>query len=129
MYSTDSPVNLTIGSSSSIPYEKYSGFRPWPHIGALGLPARRTGRSINFEEGQAMKRLVTTLSMLALASLAMASDGVSPDRGQELFTSKQLGTNGKSCNICHPGGKGLENAAVYDEGKLGAIINQCITNP
>jgi len=76
-----------------------------------------------------MKRLVTTLSMLALASLAMASDGVSPDRGKELFTSKQLGTNGKSCNICHPGGKGLENAAAYDEGKLGAIINQCIANP
>jgi cytochrome c len=76
-----------------------------------------------------MKRIVLTLSMLAVASLAMAADVASPARGKELFTSKQLGTNGKSCSACHPYGKGLTKAATYDEEELGAIINQCILNP
>jgi hypothetical protein len=76
-----------------------------------------------------MKRIGLLLSMLAVASLSMAGDGVSPARGKNLFTGKQLGTNGKSCNLCHPDGKGLEKAAAYDEGELGEIINQCIKNP
>jgi cytochrome c len=76
-----------------------------------------------------MKRAVVSLGILAAASLAMAIDGVSPDRGRELFTGTHLATNGKSCNSCHPGGKGLEKAAAYDEGELGEIINQCIRNP
>ena len=76
-----------------------------------------------------MKRTGIALCMLAAASLAMAADGASPARGKELFTSKQLGTNGKSCNTCHPDGKGLEKAAAYDEGELATIINQCIKNP
>ena len=76
-----------------------------------------------------MKRTAITLSMLAVASMAMAGDGASPAKGKELFTSKQLGTNGKSCNLCHPDGKGLEKAAAYDGGELGTIINQCIKNP
>jgi hypothetical protein len=76
-----------------------------------------------------MKRTVLLFSMLAAASLAMAIDGVSPDKGKELFTGKKLGTNGKSCNSCHPDGKGLAKAAAHDVEELGAIINQCITNP
>lgn len=76
-----------------------------------------------------MKRIAITLSMLAAASLAMAGDGASTARGKELFTSKQLGTSGKSCSTCHPDGKGLTKAATYDAGELGEIINQCILNP
>lgn len=76
-----------------------------------------------------MKRIGIILSMLAVASLAMAGEGASLAKGKDLFTSKQLGTNGKSCNLCHPDGKGLEKAALYDEGELGEIINQCIKNP
>lgn len=76
-----------------------------------------------------MKRMVMTLSMLAVASLTMADDGASLSRGKELFTGNQLGTSGKSCSMCHPGGKGLEKAAAYDEGELGEIINQCLKNP
>jgi thiosulfate dehydrogenase len=68
------------------------------------------------------------LHVLAMASLAMASDGVSINKGKELFTSGQLGTNGKSCNLCHPGGKGLVKVTEYDDGQLGEIINQCIKN-
>ena len=76
-----------------------------------------------------MKRSVITLSLLAVASMAIAGDGASRAKGKELFTSKQLGTNGKSCNLCHPEGKKLEKAATYDERELGDIINQCIKNP
>ena len=75
-----------------------------------------------------MKRIVIILSLFAMSSMTMASDGVSISKGKELFTSKQLGTNGKSCNLCHPDGKGMEKAAVNDEGELGGIINQCIKN-
>ena len=73
-----------------------------------------------------MKQMVLILSVLAMTSLAMTVNGASPAKGKELFTSKQLGTSGKSCSSCHPDGKGLAKAAEYDEVELGAIINQCI---
>jgi hypothetical protein len=97
--------------------------------GTFTPPARRISQDNYCGEEHTMKQLVLTLSMIAVASVAMAGVGASADKGKELFTSKQLGTNGKSCNICHPDGNGLEKAAVYDEGELGAIINQCIKNP
>jgi len=73
--------------------------------------------------------LVVTIGLLAAASLALAGEGASPEKGKELFAGRQLGTNGKTCNLCHPDGKGLEKAAVYDEAELGEIINQCIKGP
>jgi len=76
-----------------------------------------------------MKQLLLTLILIAASSLALADSGVSRARGKELFTSPQLGTNGRSCNSCHPDGKKLEKAAAYDEGNLGEIINQCIKGP
>ena len=82
-----------------------------------------------YGEENAMKRMAFSVCMLAAASMAMAGEGASPAKGKELFTSKQLGTNGKSCNLCHPDGKGLGKAAAYDDGELGEIINQCIKNP
>ena len=77
-----------------------------------------------------MKRVIICISMIAsLASSAPASDSVSIDKGKELFKSTHLGTNGKSCDSCHPDGKRLTNAFEYDDVKLGEIINQCITKP
>jgi len=76
-----------------------------------------------------MKRIGISLSILAVASLALAGNGASAGKGKELFTGKKLGTNGKSCSTCHPDGKGLKKAAAYDDEELGSIINQCITNP
>ena len=76
-----------------------------------------------------MKQLLLTLILIAASSLALADSGVSRARGKELFTSPQLGSNGRSCNSCHPDGKKLEKAAAYDEGNLGEIINQCIKGP
>ncbi len=77
-----------------------------------------------------MKKLVITVGMLtALASLALAADAPSLERGKELFSSTQLGTNGKSCASCHPGGNRLAQAAGYTEGELSGIVNACIKKP
>jgi cytochrome c peroxidase len=51
--------------------------------------------------------------------------------GKLLFNDVGLGTTGKSCDSCHAGGKGLEGvgAKYSGEGKLTAVINNCIKNP
>lgn len=76
-----------------------------------------------------MKHLVISLSLLAITSLAFAAEEASVVKGMELFKSPQLGTNGTTCNTCHPDGKGLTKAATYDEKKLSGIINTCIKAP
>ncbi len=60
------------------------------------------------------------------------------EKGKALFNDPKLGgaTSGKSCNSCHPDGKGLENATDKKEftimGKkqkgLEAAVNFCIEN-
>jgi cytochrome c len=76
-----------------------------------------------------MKKTVTILSLFVLASSALALEGASIEKGRELFTGTSLGSNGKSCNVCHADGSGISKAAVYEEKDLGEIINQCIKNP
>lgn len=70
------------------------------------------------------------------ASFAFAAGDAK--RGKDLFNDTKLAgaTTGKSCNSCHPGGKGLENAGDKKEwmmmGKkfksLEAVINWDIEN-
>lgn len=67
--------------------------------------------------------------LVASASWVAAGEQPSFTRGQELFTSSKLGTSGKSCADCHPGGKKLGKAAGYKEEELAEIINQCIQRP
>ena len=67
--------------------------------------------------------------VVAAASWGLATEQPSLKRGEELFNSTQLGTNGKSCASCHGGGKKLEEAAAYQDDELGAIINRCIAKP
>lgn len=76
-----------------------------------------------------MQRSILMVIILAVATLAMADAGVTRTKGGELFISKQLGTNGKSCSSCHPDGKGMANTVHYDDAELGSVINQCIRNP
>jgi len=77
-----------------------------------------------------MKQWVPTLLALAILSgPAIAENAPSVERGKELFTATQLGTNGKSCATCHPGGKGLDGAAEFDDARLAGIVNQCIRQP
>lgn len=72
---------------------------------------------------------IIVVALAVLPSLAAAADGPSVGRGKELFESAGLGTSGKSCVGCHPGGKGVERALVRDDEELGEIVNQCITKP
>lgn len=66
------------------------------------------------------------LFVLATATVAAAKDAPSVERGSNLFNSTSLGTNGRSCATCHPGGKGLEDVADYDNNKLKMAVNTCI---
>lgn len=76
------------------------------------------------------KAMMVLFLVLATASWGSAADEQpSLKRGEELFNSTQLGTSGKSCASCHPGGKKLEAAAGYKDDKLAAIINRCIMKP
>ena len=75
-----------------------------------------------------MRTLFLTLCVAALAANpVLAANQPSTERGKELFNSKTLGTNGKSCASCHAEGKGLKKAAVYDDAKLKKISSQCIS--
>jgi hypothetical protein len=67
------------------------------------------------------------LGALVLPALAMS--GPSAERGRELFSSTKLGTSGKSCSDCHPGGSGLAAAAGYSDERLAEIVNRCIRKP
>jgi mono/diheme cytochrome c family protein len=69
------------------------------------------------------------LALVALAAPAIATDKPSVQRGKDLFTGTQLGTNGKSCVGCHANGKSLGAVGEYDDAQLGGIVNQCITKP
>jgi cytochrome c553 len=47
-------------------------------------------------------------------------------KGKALFNDSKVGTVGRSCNSCHPNGKGLEKAV--DRKDLPKVINSCIEN-
>lgn len=66
------------------------------------------------------------IALFVLATVATAAGWPSVERGNELFNSTLLGANGKSCDSCHPEGKGLEEAAANDEKTLAKIANRCI---
>lgn len=77
-----------------------------------------------------MSKRVHTTALLSLVVVLACAAGVSADAGgalgAQLFSSTKLGTNGKSCESCHPGAKGLEGAASSDEKELAGTVNQCI---
>lgn len=79
------------------------------------------------------------ITMLTLVALGLVFSGVfaaDVAKGKALFNDPKLGgaTSGKSCNSCHPNGKGLEMAADKKEfnimGKkqngLEEAVNFCI---
>ncbi|MGE5174464.1 MAG: c-type cytochrome [Betaproteobacteria bacterium] len=78
-------------------------------------------------------KCVTVVVILALvvafgAGIAFASSQeASAEKGKALFNDPKLGTSGKSCNTCHPDGKGLEKAGAKSD--LESTINGCITIP
>ncbi len=58
---------------------------------------------------------------------ALAAQEVSAARGKALFNDPKLGTTGKSCNDCHPNGKGAEKMATKENAAIERIVNGCIT--
>jgi cytochrome c len=84
---------------------------------------------------------IALLSLAALGlifSAAFAGKHLPEERGKALFNDVKFagGTAGKSCNSCHPGGRGLEKSADKKEfrimGKtqksLEEAINFCIVH-
>ncbi|NTV66130.1 MAG: cytochrome C [Chlorobaculum sp.] len=65
--------------------------------------------------------------MVGMGAAAYAAQNPSAEYGKKLFNDPTLGgaTASKSCNNCHPSGKGVENA--WKNPKLGEQINTCIT--
>lgn len=63
--------------------------------------------------------LVMGLSLTLVAGTGYTEEG-NVERGKTLFNDPTLGggTTGKSCNSCHPGGRGLEKAADKEEFKI-----------
>ena len=81
-----------------------------------------------------MKKISPPLFLLfcAVLSLGACSQNAgepSIAEGKQLFNDPQFAgsTNASSCSSCHPGGKGLENAASNPQ--LLSVINTCITGP
>ena len=69
---------------------------------------------------------VAVLVVAVLAGIAFAmKHEASVDKGKALFSDKNLGTNGKTCNDCHQNGKGMEKAGAKAD--LVATINKCVT--
>jgi len=85
-----------------------------------------------------LKIILIPLIVVALAyTVAFAAGNVA--KGKALFNDPKFGngTSGKSCNSCHPNGKGLEKAGDKKEfnimgmkqNSLEEAVNFCIENP
>ena len=68
---------------------------------------------------------VAVLFLMTGTSVFGASKS-SVESGMEMFNDSKLGnsTNDSSCNSCHAGGKGLENAG--EKKKLTKLVNNCL---
>jgi cytochrome c peroxidase len=64
------------------------------------------------------------LGVVLIVGIVFAAQEASIDKGKALFNDPNLGTNGKTCNTCHPDGKGLEKAGAMSD--LENMINGCI---
>lgn len=74
-----------------------------------------------------MKKTITVAAILSVTTICgMTAEIPSVSKGKELFNSATLGTDGKSCGSCHPGGKGLIEAAADADQELAEIVNACI---
>jgi len=87
---------------------------------------------------------VIKIALLIMVALGLISSGayaikhLPEERGKVLFNDLKFagGTAGKSCNLCHPGGKGLEKSGEKKEfnimdkkqKSLEEAVNFCIVN-
>jgi len=81
------------------------------------------------------KKIIFTVLATAFISTAYAAD---VEKGKALFNDPKFagGTSGKSCNTCHPNGKGLEKSGTkkkfrvmgQEQKSLEEAVNFCIVN-
>lgn len=69
--------------------------------------------------------LAALVVMLGAGVLFAMQHEASVEKGKALFNDPKLGTTGKSCNDCHPNGKGTEESGAKAD--LPRIVNACIT--
>ena len=72
-----------------------------------------------------MRKMVLLTVVVLLVQLSPVV-GADLDEGKRLFHDKTLGTNGRSCATCHAEGKGLQDAAGYEQEMLQDLVNFCI---
>ena len=70
--------------------------------------------------------LAAFLTIFLAAGIASAAAKSSAEKGKELFNDPKLGgsVNDSSCNSCHAGGQGLENAGAKK--KFTKLVNNCL---
>jgi len=83
-------------------------------------------------------KVITVIAAITLSFAIAFAAGNAAD-GKKLFNDPALAgsSNSRSCNTCHPGGKGLEEAGTRKfttfmgtgMTSLEEVINTCITNP
>jgi len=83
-------------------------------------------------------KVITIIAVITLG-VAFAFAAGSAENGKKLFNDPALAgsANSRSCNTCHPDGKGLESAGTkqftsfmrQDMASLEEVVNTCITNP
>ena len=83
--------------------------------------------------GKYMERVKTVVLVLLAALLGAgivfaAQPEASREKGKALFNDPALGSTGKSCNDCHPNGKGAKKAAAKNDDDIARIVNGCITH-
>jgi cytochrome c len=84
-----------------------------------------------------LKAVVLIAAAMLFATAVFAMHHTPEDRGKAMFNDTKLGggTEGRSCNTCHPNGKGLEAVGTKKEWKtpggsfktLEEAVNICIT--
>ena len=80
--------------------------------------------------------IISTLTLLLACTLAVAEHLTPADRGKMHFNNPDFAGGKRSCNSCHPNGKGLEGAGVKSSftkmgGQLASLedaVNMCIIN-
>ena len=70
--------------------------------------------------------LAAVPAIFLAAGIASAAGKSSAETGKEMFNDPKLGgsSNESSCNSCHAGGKGLENAGKNK--KFTKLVNNCL---
>ncbi len=74
-----------------------------------------------------MNKAMIIFSLFLLVGVhAHANEAPSLSLGKTLFESTELGSNAKSCQSCHPQGKGLDMIGDFSDEELKDIINACL---